>query len=123
MNSTANIDPQVNPQQPIQVKGAEKAKKEPPKFIEKVIDKVEDLLTKPVNNKPQVQQLGQNPSSPPKQAQNQVQPEQAQQQSQQTQVAGEVNEVALPKGTTITLPDGKTFETQTESTIKKGGES
>ena len=116
---------------PIPVTGAEEAKKKPPKLIEKVIEKVEEVLTAPVSQSggeqkgngpmPQEMQSQKTPtkptkSEPPKQ---QKTPEQAQMQGS---LGGE-SEYVLPKGTTITMPDGTAFETQTESTlIKKGGE-
>jgi hypothetical protein len=92
----------------IPVKGAEDAKKKPPKFIERVIDKVEEALTAPASKstkgtKPKPQQQT---------------PEQADMQGS----LGGSREYVLPRGTTITLPDGKAFETQAESIlIKKQG--
>jgi hypothetical protein len=94
----------------IPMKGVTQAKKNPPKLIEKMIDKVEEFLTTPAEPLPK----------PPQDEQKIT----ASDQQTQAQSSEEVDEVGLPKGTTITLPDGKAFETQTESTIRKvkGGE-
>lgn len=112
-----NIMTQANSQQPsptsVPVKGAGKAQKEPPKFIEKVIDKVEEFLTKPAAGVP----ASQNPKAAPSQKQ-QTQPETPEDAQEQGNL-GERKEYVLPKGTTITLPDGKSFETHTESKLSK----
>jgi hypothetical protein len=91
----------------IPVKGAEDAKKKPPKFIERVIDKVEAALTAPANpgNKKQEEK----PKSKPQP------PEQAQMHGS----LGDSKEYVLPRGTTITLPDGKAFETQVNRKLIK----
>jgi hypothetical protein len=123
MNTQTNIDPQQS--QPkgstVAIKGADQAKKEPPKFIEKVIEKVEEVLTSPAaksipEEKKEEKLL---PQQKTYQQEEPVTPEQAQTQGS----LGGSSEYELPKGTTITLPDGNAFETQTESKItKKGGE-
>jgi hypothetical protein len=101
----------------IPVKGTEEAKKKPPKLIERVIDKFEEVLTAPVEPQSKGEEK---PKKPMPQSQKQPQnPEQAQMQGS----LGGQSEFVLPKGTTIRLPDGNEFETQTESTLaKKGGE-
>lgn len=98
MDTTASAGDRQPDAQPIRMKGVATAQKKPPKLIEKVIDKLEELLTQPAD---------------------QVQPKQTKPQTQHTT---EVNEVSLPKGTTITLPDGKAFVTQTISFIRRGKE-
>lgn len=97
-NAVSAGDTQPVDAQPIRMKGVASAQKKPPKLIEKVIDKVEKMLTQPAD---------------------QVQPKHT---KPQTQNSNEVNEVSLPKGTTITLPDGKAFVTQTISFIRRGKE-
>ncbi len=98
MDTTASAGNTQRDAKPIRMKGVASAQKKPPKLIEKVIDKVEKMLTQPAD---------------------QAQPTHT---KPQTQNSNEVNEVSLPKGTTITLPDGKAFVTQTISFIRRGKE-
>lgn len=105
MDTTASAgDTQPIDAQPIRMKGVASAQKKPPKLIEKVIDKLEEMLTQPADQAQPTDQTQPKHTEP------------------QTQNSNEVNEVSLPKGTTITLPDGKAFVTQTISFIRRGKE-
>lgn len=112
-----NTMPQANYQQQqssssVPLSGEEKAKKEPPKIIEKVIESVEEFLTKPAKSQSKPQQKTERQLSP-------NQDTSGEQAASQADAGPSLSEVELPKGTTITLPDGKAFETQTESKISK----
>ena len=99
----------------IPLTGMEQAKKGPPKFIERVIEKVEEVLTTPAAKS--VSETKKTEALPPQPkkiaAQQPIDPEQAQVQGS----LGGRSEYELPKGTTITLPDGHAFETNTKSKL------
>lgn len=99
-----------------------KAKKEPPKLIEKVVDSLEEFLTKPADDaksnsksKPVDPVDAVNAQIVKQQIKKAPNPEEAQAQGN----LGEKSEYTLPKGTLIRLPDGKEFETHTESKLSK----
>lgn len=106
---------------PVPMTGTNKAKKEPPKLIEKVVDSLEEFLTKPAK-----QSKSQSKSDDPVDAVNaQIVKEQLKskppnpEEAQAQGSLGGKSEYTLPKGTLIRLPDGKEFETHTESKITK----
>ncbi len=120
MNTPTPQDQQQAQPMPVGGNGLKKAKNNQPKILEKVIDKVEDFLTRTVDQDEQEKQASEKPQQiqPQQQAQAKQEPTNPEQAEMQGSL-GASDEFILPEGTTIKLPDGKEFVTHTKSKISK----